>query len=79
MVAPSNTRENMKMIRNKRVSQVFDDLDAYLEFCKEFGYKFDERDLYRRNSPYSQYERWKRGDPVVNHWIEDSKHPTRTN
>lgn len=74
MDASSNTKENLKMIRNKRVGQVFDDLDNYRDFCREYGYKFDEKDLYRRGTPYGQYERYKRGDPVVNHWVEDGKY-----
>ena len=65
------------MIRNKRVAQVFNDLDAYREFCKEWGYKFDERDLYRRGTPYGQYERQKRNDPVLNHWVEDARYYQR--
>lgn len=74
MDVSSNTKENLKMIRNKKVGQVFDDLDAYRDFCREHGYKFDERDLYRRGTPYGQYERHKRGDPVLNHWVEEIKH-----
>lgn len=74
MGATSDTKENMKMIRNKKVSQVFDDLDTYRDFCREHGYKFDEKDLYRRGTPYGQYERSKRGDPVINHWVEDAKY-----
>lgn len=74
MDATSNTKENLKMIRNKRVSQIFDDLADYSDFCRDYGYRFDEKDLYRRNTPYGQYERVKRGDPVVNHWVEDSKY-----
>lgn len=78
MVATSNIRENLKMIRNKRVAQVFDDLDGYRNFCRDNGYMFDEKDLYRRGTPYGQYERAKRGDPVVNHWVEDARQLGRT-
>ena len=35
---------------NPRVQQIFDDLDAYLNFCKNFGYTFDEKDLYSNMS-----------------------------
>ena len=79
MDASSSFKENLKMIRNKRVNQVFDDLDAYRDFCRYYGYKFDEKDLYRRNTPYGQYERYKRGDQVTNHWIEDEKYFSKTN
>ena len=63
----------MKMLRNKKINQVFNELDDYRDFCRDYGYTFDEKDLYRRNSPYAQYERARRGDPVINHWVEDAK------
>ena len=62
------------MIRNKKIHQIFDELDAYRDFCRDYGYIFDEKDLYRRNTPYGQFERVKRGDYVTNHWVEDSKY-----
>lgn len=60
------------MIKNKLVNRTFDDLDAYREFCVEYGYSFNEADLYKRNSPYAQYERLRRGDPVRNNWDADA-------
>ncbi len=60
-------------MKNKMVNKVFDDLDAYRDFCRDFGYIFNEKDLYKRNTPYGQYERFKRGDRVVNNWEEDSR------
>lgn len=77
MVVTSNTRENHKMLRAKRANQIFEDLDRYRDFCRDHGYRFDERDLYRRNTAYGQYERLLRGDPVVNHWVEDAKYYAR--
>lgn len=60
------------MIKNKTVNRVFDDLDAYREFCVEYGYVFDEADLYKRNTTYAQFERHRRGDYVKNNWQADS-------
>lgn len=60
-------------MKNKLVNKVFDDLDAYRNFCRDFGYVFNEKDLYKRNTVWSQYERFKRGDRVVNNWEEDSR------
>lgn len=60
-------------MKNKLVSKVFDDLDAYRDFCRDFGYIFNEKDLYKRNTAYGQYERHRRGDKVVNNWEEDSQ------
>jgi hypothetical protein len=62
------------MIKNKTVSRIFDDLDAYRNFCREYGYVFNEADLYKRNTAYSQFERARRGDAVVNNWELDSAH-----
>ena len=60
-------------MKNKLVNKVFDDLDAYRNFCRDFGYVFNEKDLYKRNTAYGQYERFRRGDRVVNNWEEDSR------
>lgn len=61
------------MIKNKTVARIFDELDAYRAFCVEYGYIFNERDLGKRNSfSFSQYERARRGDSVVNNWANDS-------
>ena len=59
------------MIKNRTVARVFEDLDVYREFCVEYGYIFNEKDLYKRNTAYGQYERAKRGDRVINNWDED--------
>jgi hypothetical protein len=61
------------MIKNKQVNRTFDDLDAYKAFCVEYGFRFDEADLYKRNTPYGQLERLRRGDPVRNNWQTDSE------
>jgi hypothetical protein len=60
------------MIKNKQINRVFDDLDSYRDFCREYGFVFNEADLYKRNSPYAQYERLRRGDTVRNNWEMDA-------
>ena len=60
------------MIKNRNVNRVFEDLDSYRAFCVEYGYVFDEKDLYKRNTPYGQFERARRGDRVINNWAEDA-------
>lgn len=38
------------------VTKIFDDLEAYLDFCKMEMLPFNEADLYRKSSPtYSAY------------------------
>lgn len=61
------------MIKNKNVARVFDELDAYRAFCVEYGFSFNEADLYKRNTPYGQYERSRRGDYVRNNWQIDGE------
>ena len=49
-----------RTIREKKQStdQIFDDLDAYLNFCRTYGYKFREPDLYNmRIYPYQQFQK----------------------
>lgn len=61
------------MIKNKTVARIFEELDLYRKFCVEYGYVFNERDLGRRNSfSYSQFERSRRGDSVIDNWANDS-------
>jgi hypothetical protein len=62
------------MIKNRLVNKTFDDLDAYRNFCVEYGFVFNEADLYKRNTPYGQYERHRRGDHVRNNWVQDGEY-----
>lgn len=71
MKTVANTNGNQTMINNKSVAKIFDELDAYREFCVEYGFVFNEADLNKRNTPYGQFERLRRGDPVRNNWIAD--------
>ena len=59
---------------NPRVRQIFDDLEKYLEFCQDFGYKFDEADLYSNKSYiYRQFTKYLAGKPVRDNWELDAK------
>ena len=60
------------MIRNSNVNRVFNDLDAYRNFCRDYGYRFDESDLYRRNTPYNQFDKLRRNEYVKNNWDVDA-------
>ena len=66
------------MSQNKKqqrpAKKVFDDLDEYRAWCVEYGYVFDENDLYRYNSNWSYFQRNRHGDRHVrDNWIRDSK------
>jgi len=57
---------------NPRTNKVFDDLEAYLNFCRDYGYRFDERDLYNSKSyVYRQFQKFVAGTPVKNQWEID--------
>ena len=53
---------------NPRVRQIFEDLEKYLEFCQDYGYKFDESTLYdMRSFAYRQHTKQLGGK-----WPKDS-------
>ena len=54
---------------NPKVAQIFDDLEKYLEFCVDYGYKFDEATLYdMRSYVYRQHQKQLAGKPVKDNW-----------
>lgn len=62
--------------KDNRVNQIFEDLENYLEFCKDYGYKFDESDLYsQRSFAYRQYCKFIAGKPAKDNWAADAKTP----
>ena len=65
------------MSRNENVNktaQIFNDLEGYLDFCRYYGYRFDEADLYNNRSyVYRQYTKFLQGKPVKDMWEIDSK------
>ena len=62
---------------NPRVTATFDDLDQYLEFCRGYGYRYDERDLYNWKSyAYQQFNKFLQGKPAKDMWsIDSSRRP----
>ena len=60
--------------RDNRVNQIFDDLEGYLDFCKSYGYRYDEADLYNQRSyGYRQYSKFLAGKPVKDNWAANGK------
>ena len=54
---------------NPRVQQIFEDLEKYLEFCQDFGYKFDESTLYdMRSFAYRQHQKQLAGKSAKDNW-----------
>lgn len=60
----------MKNTRNP-INRIFDDLEGYRNFCREYGHVFNEADLYNHNTSWSQYSKWRRGENVANNWDRD--------
>ena len=59
---------------NHPTNKIFDDLENYLEFCKEYGYRYDESTLYNmRNYAYQQFTKYLAKKPAKNMWVEDAK------
>ena len=59
---------------NNVVNQIFDDLEGYRNFCRLYGYKFDEADLYKdRVFSYRQYTKFLQGKEPKDMWEVDSK------
>lgn len=54
------------------INQIFADLVTYRNFCRDYGYRFDEADLYNSKSYiYRQYQKFVAGKPVKNQWEID--------
>jgi hypothetical protein len=63
----SRSTNNIKP--NPRTQKVFDDLDKYRNFCREYGYRFDEADLYsNRSYVWRQYGKLLTGKEVKDQW-----------
>lgn len=59
---------------NTIYNQIFDDLEKYLDFCKTYGYTFDETELYSTKSyNYRQYTKYIAGKAVKDNWELDGK------
>ena len=59
---------------NPRVTAVLNDLEQYLEFCREYGYRYDENDVYNWKAyAWQQYNKFLNGKPVKDMWEQDSR------
>ena len=59
---------------NPRVTEIFEDLDKFLEFCQEYGYRYNEGDLYNfRSYAWQQYSKYSQGKNAKNMWWEDAR------
>jgi hypothetical protein len=59
---------------NQRLTEIFEDLEAYQEFCQDFGYRYNEADLYNFKSyAWQQYSKHAQGKNAKNMWFEDAR------
>jgi hypothetical protein len=64
--------KNTTKTNTSRVAQIFDDLDKYRNFCRDYGYRFDEAELYNQRSYiYRQFQKFAAGKSVKNQWEID--------
>lgn len=59
-----------------KTAEIFNDLEGYLEFCKDYGYRYDESELYSQKSYiFRQYQKYLNGKEPKNMWDIDGKRP----
>jgi len=57
---------------NVKIRQIFEDLEQYLDFCRSYGYKFNEGDLYNWKSyAYQQFNKFLQGKNAKDMWLQD--------
>jgi hypothetical protein len=59
---------------NPRVIEIQDDLEKLLEFCQDYGYRYNEADLYNFKSyAWQQFNKFSQGKNAKNMWDEDAR------
>ena len=57
---------------NPRVAELFDHLEMFQEFCVDYGYRYNEADLYNFKSyAWQQFNKFTQGKNAKNMWTED--------
>lgn len=63
---------------NARVQAIFEDLEQFLRFCQDFGYRYNEADLYNWKSyAYQQFNKHLQGKFAKDMWSQDSGRRSR--
>lgn len=59
---------------NPKVQAIFDDLEAFRDFCRDFGYRYNEADLYNWKSyAFQQFNKFMSGKPAKDMWFQDGR------
>jgi hypothetical protein len=57
---------------NPRVAEIFNHLEQFQEFCQDYGYRYNEADLYNFKSyAWQQFNKFTQGKNAKNMWTED--------
>jgi hypothetical protein len=68
MMSKHNIRPNAK------AQQILEDLDRFRDFVVDYGYRFNEADLYNFKSyAWQQYSKYTSGKTAKNMWDEDTR------
>lgn len=55
-------------------AKTFEDLEKFLDFCREYGYRFNYSDLYNFKSyAWQQFNKFSNGKNAKNMWDEDAR------
>lgn len=59
---------------NPRALQTLEDVSNFLEFCRDYGYRFREEDVYNFKAyAWQQYNKFNQGKNAKNMWMEDAR------
>ena len=59
---------------NPRALALMEDLDFFREFCVDYGYRYNEADLYNFKAyAWQQYNKFTQGKNAKNIWVEDAR------
>ena len=59
---------------NPRALAIMEDLDSFREFCQDYGYRYNEADLYNFKAyAWQQYNKFTQGKNAKNMWEEDTR------
>ena len=68
----------MARYHNMTAREIHNDLDRYRDFCRNYGYRFNEADLYNNKKyPYQQFRKFEAGKNAKDMWSVDSGRPPR--
>jgi len=59
---------------NPKVRQIFNDLELFREFCADYGYAFNESNLYdMKNYSFQQFSKYTAGKNFKDQWADDAR------